>query len=198
MKKYELVLKNEKIKSYSRISWLIIILNFLFFAILAAAEFSDKISYSFFAATLMIVMFLYDVMMKRKDSSQINPGFYFIIPIIAFLLLGFYWFAIIDIILLSLHIITRRKIAVMLYEEYIIYPSFPNKWIQWPSLHNLMLKDGLLTIDFENNKLIQHEIDDSKAEINEKEFNIFCREQLAKKRPLFDDYNAQSDVTYTD
>jgi hypothetical protein len=40
----------------------------------------------------------------------------------------------------------------------------------------VILKDGILTIDFRNDKLIQQEISES---INEPEFNEFCRDSLS-------------------
>jgi hypothetical protein len=43
------------------------------------------------------------------------------------------------------------------------------------------LKDGLLTLDFSNNKVVQREIeDDEEDDADEEEFNNFCRNQLAR------------------
>ena len=46
-----------------------------------------------------------------------------------------------------------------------------------------MLKDGLLTIDSKDNKVIQQLIDEEKTKIDEKEFNDFCKDQLRKSGP---------------
>ncbi|MGC4034655.1 MAG: hypothetical protein QM764_01750 [Chitinophagaceae bacterium] len=46
-------------------------------------------------------------------------------------------------------------------------------------MSNAILKDGILTIDFKNNKIIQAEIDEEYAVVNEKEFNEFCKRQLS-------------------
>jgi hypothetical protein len=43
-----------------------------------------------------------------------------------------------------------------------------------------MIKDGLLTIDFKNNRIIQQQIANISSGIDEKEFNDFCRQQLNK------------------
>jgi hypothetical protein len=46
-----------------------------------------------------------------------------------------------------------------------------------------MLRDGLLTIDFNNNTLIQVDTDDEENadyEVTEDEFNAYCRTQLNK------------------
>lgn len=54
------------------------------------------------------------------------------------------------------------------------------KEVNWDEVNNVILKDGLLTIDFKNNKLFQHIILNSDEDISEKEFNDFCEEQLNK------------------
>ena len=44
------------------------------------------------------------------------------------------------------------------------------------SFHSVILKDGLLTLDFRNNKLIQKEVlDDDEPDALEDEFNDYCR-----------------------
>ena len=50
----------------------------------------------------------------------------------------------------------------------------------WSDTNNVMLKDNVLTIDLKNNKLIQAVIEEGSAgEIDEEEFNEFCRRQMA-------------------
>ena len=48
----------------------------------------------------------------------------------------------------------------------------------WSELQHLVLKDGLLSIDFRNNRLIQLLIETGKTPVDEKSFNEFCRNQL--------------------
>ena len=62
--------------------------------------------------------------------------------------------------------------------EEIVINSFPKKKFSWNELNNVVLKDGLLTVDFKNNKLIQKEVD---SEVNpqvEAEFNHFAKSHL--------------------
>jgi hypothetical protein len=64
-------------------------------------------------------------------------------------------------------------------KEEIAYNTFPNKKkIQWSELNNVILKDGLLTLDHKNNTLVQKEIDEAVSPLLENEFNNFCRGQL--------------------
>jgi hypothetical protein len=44
-----------------------------------------------------------------------------------------------------------------------------------------VLRDGLLTLDFTNNRILQREVeDDEDDDADEDEFNDYCRKQLAK------------------
>ena len=87
---------------------------------------------------------------------------------------------VLNAIFMILHIAALQKPIVSINERQVIYPSFPKKKIDWQELSNLMIKDGLLTIDFKNNRIIQQQIADISSTIDEKEFNDFCRQQLNK------------------
>jgi len=92
-----------------------------------------------------------------------------------------YWVVgLFNILFMILHIAALQKPIVSISESRVFFPSFPKKKIDWQELSNLMLKDGLLTIDFKNNRIIQQQIADISSTIDEKEFNDFCRQQLNK------------------
>jgi len=60
----------------------------------------------------------------------------------------------------------------------VVLNSFPQKQYYWDEISNVVLKDGLLTIDLKNNKLIQKEVNDEVLPQDEKDFNDFCKERL--------------------
>ncbi len=60
----------------------------------------------------------------------------------------------------------------------IVLNDFPVKRYQWIEFNNIVLKDGLLTLDFANNKIYQKEIESEYSSDEEKEFNDFCNTQL--------------------
>lgn len=68
-------------------------------------------------------------------------------------------------------------------EKHIVFKSLFRKKILWVDLNNALIKDGILTLDYKNNKLLQAETDDDEDEdeydVSEEEFNAWCREQLA-------------------
>lgn len=63
-------------------------------------------------------------------------------------------------------------------EEEVVLNSFPKKSYQWNEFSNIMLKDGILTADFKNNKLIQSETEELPSATLQEEFNAFCMAQL--------------------
>lgn len=56
--------------------------------------------------------------------------------------------------------------------------SLPKKQYVWAQISNVILKDGILTLDLKNNKLIQKPIESDTSAREELEFNEFCRSKL--------------------
>lgn len=66
-------------------------------------------------------------------------------------------------------------------KEEIAFNSFPKKRRHhWNDLNNVVLKDGLITLDFKNNDLFQKEIDEEVSSLLESEFNNFCKRMLVQ------------------
>ena len=65
------------------------------------------------------------------------------------------------------------------YSEGVVINSIFKKKFPWTSFQSVLLKDGLLTLDFKNNRLIQKEVlDDDEPDAPEDEFNDYCRSKL--------------------
>jgi len=68
-------------------------------------------------------------------------------------------------------------------ESGIRFNGLGGRRIDWSELGNVVLRDGLLTIDYLDNRLFQREtddLDDEEYEAGEEEFNTYCREQIRK------------------
>jgi hypothetical protein len=176
MPKFEIVLKNEKAKTYTIISWLIVALNFISFLYLGISGSVEKINRPFFAAALLLCIFLFQLIVKKKDKSEINKfSLSFSVIVIAWIIMQFYWIAALNFFLFIFQDITRRRLLVLFFDDRIIYPSFPKRTIQWQELNQVILKDGLLTIDLKNDKVFQNEII---SDVNETELNEFCTSHI--------------------
>lgn len=72
----------------------------------------------------------------------------------------------------------KMKPTVGFTKERITFNILPKKTIMWQDVSNVVLKDGLLTIDQKNNKLYQKEIEDIFTAEVESAFNEFCKQQI--------------------
>lgn len=178
--KFEIVLKNEKIRLYNRLSWLIISINIIVF--LALVFFSKEKDLRSAALASLILIAVCFILQNRLKNTSWAFGSH---PFYLFLMIGWismekYWLAAIPFVFDILSIITIRKLSVEFSAGKIIYPSFPAKQFNWSEIANVVLKDGLLTINFKNDKFIQQFVDETKSVVNEQEFNDFCSQQLNK------------------
>ena len=78
----------------------------------------------------------------------------------------------------------EKDLTITISSNDLIIDGFLKKDHQWKEFNNVVIKDGLLTLDFINNKVFQVEPEWDKTQIKktypefEKEFNEFCRQQL--------------------
>ena len=178
MKQFELILKNEKEVSYKRISIFLLALNLV--GILFITYLKDFKSWGpFIMAAIAIFSAFVAFYFRNKNERSPLTGAFFVLSL-AWILAGYWVAGLLNTLFMILHVSALQKPIVSINESQVIYPSFPKKKIDWQELSNLILKDGLLTIDFKNNRIIQQQIADISSTIDEKEFNDFCRQQLNK------------------
>ncbi|MGZ8516820.1 MAG: hypothetical protein ACXWWD_05690 [Chitinophagaceae bacterium] len=181
MQKFELVLKNDRIKAYKTFILFFIALNLIFLIVLATTtqDISTR-SKSLLALFITIFSLATEYYLRKKNKQYSGKGaalFYFVL---VYLLLQYWWMALGVIVVAIFYAVSLRNLIVYVNPDQIIYPSFPRKILKWSDLNNIILKDGLLTIDFKTNKLAQAEVNrnDNDSAMNEEEFNDFCRNHL--------------------
>ena len=64
----------------------------------------------------------------------------------------------------------------------IVINTFPKKHYPWMAIQNAIIKDDVITIDFQNNKIIQKDINEPVSVNITNEFNEFCKEQINSSR----------------
>ena len=179
MKAYQLVLQNHKLKTYRKISWLIVALNFFAFLFISYQLFNtEKFKWPLIGAVLILVFVIFFYIKKRKDKNSIPLFIYpFLVAMFTWLQLNNYWMIGIIFFMLVFENLSKKTLIVKVDDQKIIYPSFPIKEIEWPLVKNILIKDGLLTIDLKNNKLIKTLLIES--DVSEENFNEFCTKQLS-------------------
>lgn len=179
MQKYELALKNDRIKAYQTFIVFFIVVNIIFLIALAFTTKDLSIrSKSILAVFMTVAGFVAEYYSRNKNHSYTGKGAALLFFVLAYLLLHYWWMALGVISVAILYAISLRKLIVFVNPNQITYPSFPKKTITWNELSNIILKDDLLTIDFKNNKIIQQLTERTEHPVNEKEFNDFCNKQL--------------------
>ena len=92
------------------------------------------------------------------------------------------WLSFVFIILALLEYQAKFAVEIGFSDHEIKLNTLFKKKYRWSDFTNVVLKDGVLTLDFANNKILQREIedDDEEDDADEKEFNDYCQRQLAK------------------
>ena len=61
----------------------------------------------------------------------------------------------------------------------ITFNHFPQKFYAWEKIQQVIIKDGLVTIDYKNNRIFQKELDSATTKEEEAEVNEFCKQFLS-------------------
>lgn len=175
---YVVTLKNERGKYINTISFLLAGISALFFLVQQIK--SREQTFIFTISFLLIVSgFIWNTYMSAKKQ---RPVYYSRVLLIA----GITWFAMpflqwIGIPLLLLALIEKQAklpLEVGFSNKRIAINTLFRRKFYWSHFNNIMLKDGLLTLDFKNNKIFQKETIDEEGDADEDEFNEYCRSQL--------------------
>ena len=174
MEKFEIEIKNKKIKSYQTITLLIVILNSLFFTFLIVDINQRKSALISLGFILSYAVYRVYVCNKNRQSFFFDEWIFFLLMILwandNFLI------AVTNLVLFLLYTVSIQKIIYSFDSSHIKQKNFPWKKYHWNELSNVIIKDNLLTMDFKNNKLMQGEI--TTDEVNDAEFNAFVRKHL--------------------
>ncbi|MBA2248861.1 MAG: hypothetical protein H0W12_01560 [Chitinophagaceae bacterium] len=177
MDEFEIILANEKIKSYRFITLIVLLFHLLFFMYLL---FDEKLrGYSFLS---LVIISIYLILFKFLQQRN-HKAFYFNSTVYIFFALfwietGNVWLFIISLMLGILYHISLQKIKLIINTTGIFKVNLPKKKYAWQLFDNVILKDNFLTLNFKNNHFIQGEIENK---VDENAFNLFAVAQLNKQ-----------------
>ena len=183
MEKFELVLKNEKRGLYKRITLFILILNFIFFiyGAIATNQQAERKWFIFGAVVILLSIFISWYRNTQYSPLTTHHSLYSAIyaaVIFSWILLKNYWLALAHLILLLLYLSANRNKIIRFMAAHIFLPGRPGKKIEWKDVTNVVLKDGMLSLDFKNNRLMQAPILENWTREEEQAFNAFCYDQI--------------------
>ena len=185
--RFQLVLQDNTQKAYRHFIGFI-----LFFHLAAAAVLSGNTGMTASGSTLYIttgfflLLAMLFLLFGKKGKGMLN------LVAVALLLSGlFFWFRFAGWLAALLFAVVGIIAVVMQGRQTIVTVSDDGVQVKrptgttryaWSQLSNLVLKDGLLTIDLQNNKMIQAPICDSPETTDEKSFNSFCAAHLPNNK----------------
>lgn len=181
---YTLILKNDKSKNYRLIGQWLVLFNLLGFTILLINN-EAVISKNLWLFISLVVTAAYTFFaVAAWISAKPLPDFWhrsiFGYCAIAWLYEGYWGFSLLLMLMLLLDVLAHKKMLVKISDKKITVPSFTSQCIAWNELNNVILKDGVLTIDFKNNRLFQYPVLNSDRDVDETAFNDFCRARLSQ------------------
>lgn len=178
MHKFNIILPDEKNRTYRLVTVLIAILNAAGFVYMKSHVNSEGSNFlTLFGASILIGQIGNYLLYKKRRKTNSNLLLIAIVTAsICWLFLGMIAFGLLNIIFVFLGFIAFRKLELKFFDDKIEFPTFPKKQFSWDELDNLVLKDGILTIDFRNNKLMQFTLNQTDNEdLNENAFNEYVK-----------------------
>ena len=179
---YSFIVKDNNEKAYRLFIWFLFFLHVVAAGIFAlqATDKNVRLSIYILLGFYALISFIYFFLRKRKNAFEM-------FSLIMALMYANFWLKHVGVIALLIFIgiflfvtVVQRKKTTVIFSDKDVRVSGVLKTMiySWPELEHVILKDGLLSINFKSDKLIQAEIVEATEAINEIEFNRFCTAQL--------------------
>lgn len=133
-------------------------------------------------ALLLIVGVAFNVIARIRRRSGVRYRYWLLVAAIGWIgTTATPWVGAFFFLLAFLEHQTKRPLEIGFDRDRIVMNTLIKRRFDWTMFNHVILKDGLLTLDFKDNRLLQREVTDEEDEddADEEEFNAFCRERLA-------------------
>ena len=143
-------------------------------------------------STVIVAGIIHNIFFIKKDKSARYKYLLFLAGITWIGMPYLQWVSIIFFFLAFLEYQAKHPLEVGFTNDEVVINTLIKRKFNWSDFNNIILKDGLLTLDFKNNKIFQKEtLDDDEPDADEDEFNDYCRKMLADsmtdvRRPMTD------------
>ena len=175
---YVVILKRDSGRTIDTISVLLCLfsgLSFLF-------EQSRLGKFNFFITGMAILLLAGTMLNLWMAKKKKKPRYRLLLLIAAVGWLGMPvmpWLGALFFLLAFLEYQARHPLEIGFSPDRIVLNTLVRKRFVWAAFNNVMLKDGMLTLDFKSNRLLQKEVDEEEeGDADEDEFNEYCRDML--------------------
>ncbi|HMO60642.1 MAG TPA: hypothetical protein PKC39_04530 [Ferruginibacter sp.] len=177
--RYTFLLQNTGLRYYNRIANIITLLNLLFFSWLAF--FAHTLSNRYVCTVIAVVIaafFIHNLINKKhiKAKPYFFAGGYLFFAVSFLFISSNYLLAALQLLLAVADVIARQPIYLHIDDAGITQQQWKfKKKYGWALLGHVVLKDGLLTLDFKNNAIRYFTISTTE---NEADFNAYCMQRM--------------------
>ncbi len=175
-------ISNPKKRVYTIFANILLLICFIFFCFIQANKYHNNIANKWLGfilpcSILIIFIFRFIYILKLRNSIFSNLHF----AILASLLwaYNYFWVASIAILILGiLEYIINNDFLCTINQKGVHIDSFPAKKYNWSQLQNVMLSQGILTIDTKSNAILQIDVCEETIPFDEKELALFVASQI--------------------
>ena len=152
-------LKRDRYLIYRKRTSIIFILNVIAFIYLATQKVSVFQSIILIVVSVMLLLFSAFCIYSRSSRRKDYIIFYLLPAAVWVIEFGFWPVTVIMLLLMVLNMLVETDTTITVSGKGIEISNFRIKLIQWQEMNNVVLKDGLLSLDFSTNKIFQAEPD---------------------------------------
>jgi energy-coupling factor transporter transmembrane protein EcfT len=175
---YVVELKKERKKSIDVISLLVVLLSIIAFLFVLIK--GNTFFYIFIASLILLIAGLIRLYTRKNKSPLVQFAPLLFISGLTWLAMPFIpWVALPVLLLSMLEKPAKTPLNIGFSKQGITLNNLFRKKFDWSEFNNVLMKDGMLTLDFKTNHIIQKELVDDGAAVNEQEFNLYCRSRLS-------------------
>ena len=175
---YVVTLKKDSDRQVDLISIFLCIFSVLAFVFEQFRESKFNYLSSIFAVMLACGV-VFNFFFAKKDKPVRYKNILFLAGVYWIIMPYLSWVSIIFFFLAFLEYQAKHPLEVGFTDDEVVINALMKRRFSWSSFNNIILKEGLLTLDFKNNKIFQKEtLDDDEPDADEDEFNEYCRQKL--------------------
>jgi hypothetical protein len=177
---YVVALKRENAGRADLAGFLLLFFSILAFLFVEIRSFHFSFFLSF-AALVLLAGILINISAARKGKEMYFRNWLLIAGVCWIGMPFFRWMSAVFVVFALFEGQAKYPLEIGFSAEQIVLNTLIKKKISWSELDSVILKDGILTLNFKNNRIFQKEVpDENESDADEQEFNRYCREQLEK------------------
>ncbi|MDO6430130.1 hypothetical protein Q4E93_06015 [Flavitalea sp. BT771] len=185
---YVVILKRESERTTDVLSFLLCLLSsilFLYSAAVPVLNSGNAGGQSYFLGGIAVVLLagvIFNLANRKAGRARIRYRYLLLLATLGWLAMPVLpWLAGLFVVLAFLEYQTKRPLEIGFDSDRVVINSLIRRQYDWSDFTNIVLRDGLLTMDFSNNRLLQKEVVDEEGDdddVEEKEFNDYCQARL--------------------